>query len=292
MIISQVIGGLGNQMFQYAVGRAISLERGLPLRLDISGFTNYGLHQGFELSKVFNCPIDIATKEEIKNVLGCRSSSIFRKLLRRSYGSIFRGRHLIIEPHYHYWAEIKNISQDSYLSGYWQSEKYFQDIAVVIRTDFTFKIPLEGRNAELAKQIDQVNAVSLHVRRGDYVTNSRTRAVHGLCQPDYYQNAVRHVYNQVEQPVFFIFSDDMAWVKEHLKIDAPCFYVDHNCGTESYNDMRLMSLCRHHIIANSSFSWWGAWLNPTVDKIVVAPRKWFTGDANTADLFPENWMVL
>jgi hypothetical protein len=109
---------------------------------------------------------------------------------------------------------------------------------------------------------------------------------------DYYREAIRHIAERVEQPRFFVFSDDIAWVKDNLIIDFPSHYVDHNHGTESYSDMRLMSLCQHHIIANSSFSWWGAWLNPITDKIVIAPRRWFANQTDVRDLIPQDWVTL
>lgn len=292
MIVSQVIGGLGNQMFQYAVGRTLTLERGVPLRLDICGFANYALHQGFELPSIFNCVPDIATKEDIQKILGWRSSSIFRKMLVRPRAAMFRGSQFVVEPYFDYWSEINDVPRDCYLTGYWQSEKYFQAAASVIRNDFSFKSPLVNRNAELAEDIAKGNAVSLHVRRGDYAKNKKTNATHGLCSLDYYRAAIRYVSGRVKSPYFFIFSDDIAWVKDNLKMDFPCQFVDHNQGAESYNDMRLMSLCRHHIIANSSFSWWGAWLNPRTDKVVVAPQKWFVNNNDVKDLFPLNWVPL
>jgi hypothetical protein len=148
------------------------------------------------------------------------------------------------------------------------------------------------KNQLIAQEIGQSNAISLHVRRGDYVHNSNTLATHGLCSLDYYQTAINYITERVAQPNFFIFSDDITWVKDNLKVDFKCRFVDHNHGTESYNDMRLMSLCQHHIIANSSFSWWAAWLNPNHKKIVIAPRQWFVNDNNVSDLFPQNWVKL
>lgn len=292
MIISHIIGGLGNQMFQYAVGRALSLERGQPLRLDVSGFAGYGLHQGFELQRVFGCLADIATKSEVRGILGWQFSSGIRRIVARPGLAVIRRDGFVVEPYFHYWPEIKNVPQDCYLDGYWQSEKYFQDVTSVIRSDFTFKAPLANRNVELAEQIGQVNTVSLHVRRGDYAKNPKTNATHGLCSLEYYRAAIQYVAVRVEQPYFFIFSDDIAWVKDHFKMDLPCQYVNDNHGAESYNDMRLMSLCQHHIIANSSFSWWGAWLNPSPEKIVVAPKKWFANDNNVEELFPQGWVTL
>lgn len=279
-------------MFQYAVGRALSLELGQSLRLDISGFAGYGLHQGFELQRVFNCSGEIATASMVRGILGWQFSPGIRRVFARPSLTAFRREAFVVEPHFHYWPGIKNIPHDCYLAGYWQSEKYFQDVAPVIRADFTFKSQLVGKNAEFAEQISRVNAVSLHVRRGDYANNPKTTATHGLCSLDYYRAAIQHVSNLVEQPRFFIFSDDIGWVKASLEIDFPCQYVDHNQGAESYNDMRLMSLCKHHIIANSSFSWWGAWLNSNVEKIVVAPKKWFANGRDVNDLIPQNWVVL
>jgi hypothetical protein len=279
-------------MFQYAAGRALSLDRGVQLRLDVSDFAGYGLHQGFELSRVFSCRVDLAEPEDVYAVLGWQSSKRVRRIVARPELRFLRSPRFVVEPHFHHWPEISYAPQDCYLFGYWQSEKYFQTHAAEIRADFAFKPPLTNRNSELVGQIAQVNAVSLHVRRGDYVSNSKTHATHGVCSLDYYRDAIRHISDRVERPYFFIFSDNMAWVKGNLKMDMPHQYIDHNKGAESYNDMRLMSLCRHHIIANSSFSWWGAWLNPNPDKIVVAPRRWFANDTNVADLFPAAWVIL
>jgi hypothetical protein len=292
MIITQIIGGLGNQMFQYAAGRALSLKNDARLVLDIAGFENYELHQGFELQRVFSHPFEIASRADIRRVLGWQSPASIRRIVsRRPFASLFRKR-FVVEPHFNYWPGINNLTNDCYLSGYWQSEKYFSEVASQIRADFVFRLPMGNQNAELARQIIQVNAVSLHVRRGDYAINPKTAATHGLCSLDYYRESIRYVAERVVQPHFFIFSDDIAWVERNLKIDFPHTYVQHNRGAESYNDMRLMSLCRHHIIANSSFSWWGAWLTSSFEKIVIAPRKWFASQTDVQDLFPDGWVTL
>jgi len=279
-------------MFQYSAGRALSLLRGQTFRLDISEFVGYELHQGFELQRVFNCETTIATESDMRSILGWQVSHVTRRILSHFRLAAFRRKGFIVEPYFHYWPGIKNVPSDSYLRGYWQSEKYFHEVASVIRSDFTFKNPLTRQNADLAVQIGQVNAVSLHVRRGDYVKNSKTTATHGLCSLEYYRKAIRHLADRVEKPYFFIFSDDIPWVKNHLDMDFSCQYIDHNSGAESYNDMHLMSLCRHYIIANSSFSWWGAWLNPSKNKIVVVPQRWFANDNNVQDLFPFGWVPL
>ncbi len=292
MIISQIIGGLGNQMFQYAVGRALSLKCNTSLQLDISGFSNYSLHQGFELQRIFNCKTEIANEVAVRDILGWQYSSVIRRVVLRPSMAPLRRKGFVVEPYFHYWTEINNLTKDCYLSGYWQSEKYFGDVIAKIREDFIFKLPMENQNAELAKQINDVDAVSLHVRRGDYAKNPRTTATHGLCSLDYYQAAIRHITKRVERPYFFVFSDDIAWAERNLKINFPHQYVDHNQGKDSHNDMRLMSLCKHHIIANSSFSWWGAWLNPDVNKIVVAPKHWFANQTDVRDLLPQGWVRL
>jgi Glycosyl transferase family 11 len=292
VIIVNLIGGLGNQMFQYATARALSIKHKTPLRLDVSGFVNYGLHHGFELEYIFNCTTDIASKADLHGILGWQSSPIIRRIVSRPSMLSLRNKAFIIEPHFHYWSKINSLQSNSYLVGYWQSEQYFADIAERIRADFTFKLPMSKKNAELAKQINQVNAVSLHVRRGDYANNPKTTAIYGLSSLEYYQAAVQYIAGQVDRPHFFIFSDDIAWVKSNIKLNYPHQYVDNNYDTESYNDMRLMSMCKHHIIANSSFSWWGAWLNRNPEKMVVAPQKWFANELNVDDLFPRGWITL
>jgi len=292
VIITKIIGGLGNQMFQYAAGIALALEKNTTLALDVSGFENYKLHQGFELQRVFNNVFEIASKADIQRLLGWQSSLRVQRIVSRKPFSLLRNKNFIVEPHFQYWPGINCLTGDCYLSGYWQSEKYFSEVADQVRKSFTFQIPLENYNAEIAKQINQVSSVSLHVRRGDYANNPKTTSTHGLCSLDYYKSSISYLTERVQQPEFFIFSDDIEWVKNNLRIDYPHQYVEHNFGSESYNDMLLMSMCQHHIIANSSFSWWGAWLNPNMDKIVVAPKYWFANQTDVQDLLPTGWKKL
>lgn len=292
MVISNIIGGLGNQMFQYAAGRALSLERGIPLRLDISDFANYELHQGFELQRVFNCTADIANATDVRRTLGWQFMSGVRRVVSRSSMAVLRRKTFVIEPHFHYWSGIKNVPSDCYLMGYWQSEQYFLEVASQIREEFSFKLPLEQKNTEIANQIQQTNAVSLHVRRGDYIGNSTNIKTYELCSLDYYSASIRYISERVYNPHFIVFSDDVDWVRNNLKIDFSHQYIEHNQGAESYNDMRLMSLCKHHIIANSSFSWWGAWLNSNPAKLVIAPKNWFINQTNVKDLLPIGWIKL
>jgi hypothetical protein len=292
LIISEIIGGLGNQMFQYAAARALSLRKNQPLVLDISRFTGYALHQGFELQRVFACPAKITSSSDTLRVLGWQSPRVVRKVLSKSIFASLRRPEYVIEPHFQYWSNIDLIPLNCYLSGYWQSEKYFADAIHTIRTEFAFKQPMSAVNAETSDVIEKTNSVSLHVRRGDYTKYTKTTAVHGLCSVDYYKAAIEYVSEHVENPCLYIFSDDLEWVRGNLPTNLPCKYIDHNQGRESFNDMRLMSLCKHHIVANSSFSWWGAWLNPAPRKLVVAPKKWFATQTDTRDLIPVSWQTL
>lgn len=289
MVIANILGGLGNQMFQFAAARALALDRGTDLRLDTSGFADYRLHQGFQLGEAFAGDFHVATGSDIRAILGWQRTRIAQRILARPAMARLRKDSLVIEPHFQYWEGIHGAPARCYLKGYWQSERYFLRHARRLRADFSFRSPLSERNAVLADRIRQCDAVSLHVRRGDYVLNHVTAATHGLCSLDYYQAAVRHIVQHIGNPVFFVFSDDMPWVKQHLVLPGPVEHVDHN--QRAYDDMHLMSLCKHHVIANSSFSWWGAWLNPGPDKIVVAPRQWFAVERATEDLLPATWVV-
>jgi hypothetical protein len=292
MIISHLIGGLGNQMFQYAASRALSLERNVPLYLDIQDFEGYALHNGYELNRVFNINSQLASVDELKEVLEWRAYSFIRKKLYRPQLSKFRGKRMFVDTQFRSWREVNDVPNDCYLMGNWQTERYFSKFQKIIRDDFLFRLLPTGRNAALAEQICSEVGVSLHVRRGDYVANPSSLAFHGLCSLDYYRRAIDYISPRVANPVFYVFSDDIPWVRENLFIDYPCHYVDHNKGDESYNDMRLMSLCKHNIIANSSFSWWGAWLNSQADKIVVAPESWALSDFDTSDIVPDTWIKM
>ncbi len=279
-------------MFQYAAGRALALTNYQSLLLDLSDFTGYRLHHGFELSRVFSLVATKAEPSTTHELLGWRENYLARKILRRRQFSWLRGEKFVVEPHFNYWPDIVNVNGDCYLYGYWQSERYFKAFEAIIRQDFIFREPLQEQNAELALDMATKQAVSLHIRRGDYVSDSKNHNIMSVCDLEYYRLAINYIATQVEQPVFYLFSDDMAWVKQSLPMEFPCVYVEHNSGAESYKDMQLMSLCRHHIIANSSFSWWGAWLNAKPEKIVIAPKHWFRNGNDDADLIPDEWIRL
>jgi Glycosyl transferase family 11 len=286
MIVSHILGGIGNQMFQYAAGRSLSLHLNDYYTLDLKDFDRYALHHGYELKRVFDVPIEPTSPDELRSVLGLRRLSLLKKILRRRQFSILRGQKFIVEPHFNFWPKFFSLKSGSYLHGYWQSEKYFKSIEKVIRDDFSFKKPLAEKNLLISNQIHQTNAVSLHI------SDAKTNRIMSVCDISYYERAISYMAAKVSNPVFYVFSDDMDWVKQSISIAYPTAYIDHNRGEDSYVDMQLMSLCDHHIIANSSFSWWGAWLNPSAKKIVVVPRLWFKNGNNDSDLIPNEWIRL
>lgn len=289
IITVRLIGGLGNQLFQYAAARALALRHGAQVKLDLSGFESYGLRR-YELDS-YSIVASIATPEELATIgMSAPPTSFLGRLLGR-----LRPQPALHyrEPHFHYDPELARQTLPIFMDGYWQSERYFADAADVIRQELTPRDALEPNNAAVAAEIGQVNAVSLHVRRGDYVSNSHTNAYHGVCSLDYYRAAVSHIRSTVAEPHLFVFSDDHDWTRENLKLDLPTTYVVANSADRGFRDMQLMSLCRHHVIANSSFSWWGAWLNPSPEKVVVAPARWFAaGENDTKDLVPTAWVRL
>jgi hypothetical protein len=292
LFIVNIVGGLGNQMFQYAVGRVLSEKYGVSLYLDTRAFKNNNIHNGFELMRIFNISALVASDTDIMNMIGWRATKIGQRLIRKKKLNFLDGDCYFREREISFNKDIFSISSNCYISGYWQSELYFNGYEKLIRNDFKFSLSLTDENDELSRKIIDCNAVSLHFRRGDYISNKHTASVHGTCSPSYYKKAVAHINEKLDDPVYFIFSDDIEWVKDNFSINNECYFVENNDGKDSYVDMHLMSLCSHHIIANSSFSWWGAWLNPSKTKIVIAPNIWFANGSNSNDNVPKSWVRL
>lgn len=283
------MGGLGNQMFQYAAGRRLVEKLGVKLKLDIEVFKDYTLRK-YELG-VFNIQECFATVEEIET-LTVAKRGIVEKVLDRLFKRPIRlPSGYIAEKYFVFDPSILQLQDQVYLDGYWQSEKYFTEIETVIREEFTIKHPQTDKNKALSDSIKSSDSVSVHIRRGDYVNNPDTNSLHGVCGIDYYQRCIDFIITKVVNPHFFIFSDDPEWVKNNLKIEYESTVVEHNGTEKCYEDLLLLSQCKHHIIANSTFSWWGAWLSENPEKIVIAPKKWFKKeDVNTKDLIPEGWI--
>ena len=292
VVFARLIGGLGNQMFQYATGRALAQRCGVPLLLDASGFAHYDLRR-YELDEL-SIQARLASEDELARAGVVARAPTLVNRMKKALG-MRRPANVLKEASFTYDARIKAAQAPIYLDGYWQSERYFVGIADLLRREFTLKAPTDTANADMASRIAAAGAkaVSLHIRRGDYVNNPDTAQYHGVCSLDYYRAAVDHVAARVSDPHFFVFSDDHAWVSENFKLPHATTLVDVNGADRGVWDMALMKACRHHIIANSSFSWWGAWLNPAADKIVVAPERWFAGATHdTSDLIPSTWTRL
>jgi len=264
MITVEIAGGLGNQMFMYAAGRALSLKHNTRLILDTHPLNNprdftprdYGLqHFGIDAYKV----------EYVPWVL---------KFLARKYR----------EVGFHYDPNFENLPDNVYIRGYWQSEKYFKEYERIICNDFTLKnYPRFYDGLDAGRE-----TVSVHIRRGDYVTNPAAFKVHGVLPLEYYYSAIDRMRKKLNDPIFKIFTEDIRWAKENLEISYPHLFIKPGAD---YLDMMLMAACRNHIIANSSFSWWAAWLCRNPEKKVIAPKRWFVDESkDTKDLIPEGWV--
>ena len=293
MIIVKLMGGLGNQMFQYALGRQLAYLNNVDFKLDMSEFEKYSLRL-YRLNN-FNIIEKIATKQEIKNLK--RENNQYFKFFFDKFDLLipYYKRSIVREQSFKFDPNILRIRKNVYLNGYWQSEKYFRDIGIIIRNEFTLRNPPDAVNQRFIDDITHHESVSIHIRRGDYVSDPTTNQTHGIIPREYYQRAIEKIEEQIDNPHYFIFSDDHQWVKNTFPPDSSVTCVTHNNFNSDHEDFRLMSLCKHHIIANSSFSWWGAWLSFNPDKIVYAPQKWFGIDALnqfTSDLFPQTWKTI
>lgn len=288
-----IYGGLGNQMFQYALSCILN-SKGIPSRISFRDFFFYKHHNGFDLSRAFYLDLGTASKIKLK-ILNSGSAfwslSIIQKVLFYTfqfYSSLFEN---IIneEKEFSFDEEILKVS-NSRLVGTWQSVKYLNGNEKLLRDKFKFKAPLDPININLSEEIRNTNSVAVHIRRGDY-TKAEWRDSHLVIDgPEYYLNAIHKLSLELNDPEFYFFSDDIDWAKSNFK-GSNFKFIDHNSNENSYLDMYLMSLCSHFIIANSTFSWWAAWLCSNPRKIVFVPSPWIKG-LNTPEIFPDNWRIV
>ena len=286
MIVTHLFGGLGNQLFQFATGKGLAERLGVELRLDARYFDKPRPdalcihHFGHKTKDVVR-----------KNLPAMRQDGLIPYIaakLRGTTYNVFKETGLAYDP------AFEALEDNTYLKGYWQSERYFRDQSDAVRASLAVVTPPTADNILVLKEYDTCFPVSLHVRRGDYVSNAKFNATHGTCDLDYYRRAADLVAERCKQDViFYAFSDEPDWVRDNLRLPHQMRIVSHNGPEHNYEDIRLMSHCRHHIIANSSFSWWGAWLNPNADKMVVTPSRWFADPAmQKHDLLPPEWIRL
>jgi len=273
MKIVNIIGGLGNQMFQYALVVALEQKFEEPVYVDTSLFDTYHVHNGLEIERIFGIRLKRAPESELRRLTHYTDNFKLRRLYRKLLPP--KKSECLEAKDYTFNNSVLTLDTDRYYDGYWQNHQYFSTVAEELKHTFKFILPVDARNATLLHSIRSSScAISLHVRRGDYLKSSKYT---GLCGLDYYARAIDEIKRKFNDATFFIFSDDIQWCRNNLQPQlgsSEQVYVDWNSGTESYMDMRLMSECHHNIIANSSFSWWAAWLNPHSDRIVIAPEKW------------------
>ena len=281
MKIVKFLGGLGNQMFQFAF--FLSLQQQFKVKVDLSGFKDYSLHHGFELTKVFGIHVEHASGLELRLYQSEARDWLTRKL-RRLYGT--KGAEFYEQEEFGFDPTIYQDASPRYFWGYWQHHRYIQQVEEQLRSAFSFKEPLAGSNGALLDKLQNHPSVAVHVRRGDYLDHP---VLGGICGLDYYQKALQLLKGKLENPLFVFFSNDSAWCRQHL-LEENAVYVDWNGGSDSYKDMQLMSHCHHYIMANSSFSWWGQWLNPNKNKLVVSPSRWVNTDADPSALILPNWI--
>ena len=291
MKIVNIKGGLGNQMLQYAL--AYRLKKLLPseeVLLDLTSFKGYKWHV-YELKYVFDVDIPVASFSQLMKVtcpfsLNTRLGGYMRAIYNRLG---LNKREYVEDGHSGYSEDVFQKEGDWYFDGYWTNQKYFADIREDILKIFSFRRELDVQNKQTLDEIHSTNSVSIHVRRGNYLLFDTYK---GICEVDYYQRAIDYIKAHVDNPHFFIFSNDMEWCKENLSAFMENYtFVGNNSGMSNYVDMQLMSNCKHNIIANSTFSWWGAWLNTHENKIVVSPEKWLNIEMKESPLLDE-WVKL
>lgn len=320
MIIVKLSDGLGNQMFQYALGRRLSLANGDPLKFDLTWFEQRDWFGGTDRTMTldgFDIDVDRATRQDIASVVGNRWLGI----LFPRYGHVLEHAPRPVARYFNYYRQIMErapeesltwayrrrfhpdilaIEGDAYLDGYWQVPAYFEDIRNVLLEDFTVPTPPEGKNAELLQRIEDSTAVSVHVRRGDQVGRGPDTDEFGnAVPPPYYHQATGFVAETIDSSDLhcFVFSDDPEWCERRLDLDYPTTVVDHNDGSTDYEDIRLIRHCDHHVISNSTFAWWGGWLCENEEKVVTAPSPWKRygypdGIVDEWEFIPESWTVI
>lgn len=290
MKIVRVCGGLGNQLFQYAFYLAVKDKFNEITKLDVHDMQSYDLHNGYELERIFNLSENYCSLSEKRSVQSTKN--IFTKLLKeiKKYTPFISRTYIKEKKNLHFSYQEENFGSEHttiYYRGSWQNPQYFHHVNQKIREKLIFPAFTEPKSLALCQELAEHETVAMHIRRGDYLKH---KALGGICDLPYYKNAIKKIEMNVDKPLFVIFSDDIAWCRENIQVENARF-VDWNSGEQSFQDMHLMSLCNHNIIANSSFSWWGAWLNNNPNKIVIAPNKWIHY-TDALGIIPDEWVKI
>jgi hypothetical protein len=284
-LVVNLIGGLGNQLFQYACGWALAEAQGRELVLDVGGFEQYRLRP-FLLDR-----LAIRARRALPQELEAwgLQAGPWARWRRRLWGTRI---HTLRERGLPWQALELPLGQDVWLNGYWQTEHYFAPFAAGLKKQFVPRSKPDAANAKLLRQIRQAGAkaVAVHVRRGDYVSNPMAAYVHGSVGLPYYAAAVARTRSKVKGAKLFVFSDEPAWAQAHMPFLGAAAFVSANPPEAPEQDLALMAACRHFVLANSSFSWWGAWLGERKGSQILAPARWFNDKSkDTRDLLPERW---
>ena len=285
----RLVGGLGNQLFQYAAARSVAMRTGANLRLDLSWF-------GTDPNRAYAlAPFQIQAETYCERAVTQRKLSL-TNLLHRIKCILIKEEQGIpkyTEKSFRFDSALETTNAPIYLEGYFQSEKYFNSIFKNIVNEFSIKENPKPESKLMLDEIRGSESICVHIRRGDYVNNSKTSAYHGICSMDYYARGIQAIASGLAEPHCFVFSDEPEWVRKNFESVYQFTVVDIHGLSEAHEDLRLMSACQHFVIANSSLSWWGAWLGQNTNKKVVAPNKWFQdGGVDTSDLLPQNWIRL
>lgn len=289
MIVVRLMGGLGNQLFQYAAGRHLAHLNNVELFVDTSflqtSIENTTL-RNYELG-AFNVECKIADEKMLHDFHGCDFSTkerILTKLI--SFGN--KNKYKFDE--YGFDEHLLELKGNYYIRGYFQSEKYFKNIADIIRKELSIKDEFMPNDSALIQQIKNTNSISVHIRRGDYIRNLSSMEAHGLCSKDFYTKSIEFIKRELGNDLhFYLFTDNAAWVEKEMHWEINCTLIENKTTVE---DFYLMSLCKHNIIANSTFSWWAAWLNENPDKKVIVPKHWLNNVlSESVELVPKNWII-
>ena len=294
MIIIQKNCGLGNQLFQYAAGRRLAWKHNTRLLIDITQ-TGTKPHEFFALDH-YNIKAEIIDKSKIMQFYDYSAAGRISRKIKTMAGigiktEIGKFKRICEKEIYVFDKSVLKLPDNVFLRGFWQSEKYFLDAEDIIRDELSLKTQLSAQGISAQHQIKNLkNTVSVHIRRGDNVTDKLSNRYFGLIPLEYYYKCLSHLYEKFGSLNIFVFSDDPVWAKENLISDNPMFFIAHNDYKTAYEDIHLMSLCEHNIIANSSFSWWGAWLNKNKEKIVFSPKQWLVNLNKKFEFVPDNWL--
>ena len=290
MIIVKLQGGLGNQMFQYATGKALSIKHKTPLFLDHTFIEDRTprkdfVYRNYDLD-IFNLKAERASNKELKDFF-----SPLPKWNKISFQKTRDVYQVITEPNFLYNPELVNKKGNLYLDGYWQSPSYFNAVATEIGNDFQFKNPVSsGKEKELLSEIETNDSVMINIRRTDYLTEAAQTLLGNVRGIEYINQGIELLRSKIKNPKFYIFSDDIEWCKKHIRLENS-FIVDHSfAGNKFSNYLQLMISCHHFIIPNSTFAWWSAWLAPYNSKVIIAPKNWFATEP--INIVPPEWIKI